>query len=126
MRVSYEWNVNKFQPDTIDPATYDTIGEPQGDEEGTFDLAGTQRRLRAYLHELIETLNRVSSETTDENRARVDKLERDITSLLKTIEEERRQTSDRNNEVYKILESAKQFVRDQEHAQGSDSDDLAR
>ena len=126
IRVSYEWNVNKFQPDIIDPATYDQIGDDANDLPGTFDLAGTQRRLRAYLHELLEALSKVSAETTGENKSRLEKLERDILNLQKTIQEEKDQTVDKSNECYKILEAAKQFVREQEGALSSDQDELTR
>ena len=44
------------------------------------------------MNELVEELNRVSAETTDENRFRLDKLEKDLLQLMKTIDNEREDT----------------------------------
>ena len=60
--------------------------------DGTIEMSETQRRMRAHLNELVEELNRVSAETTDENRFRLDKLEKDLLQLMKTIDNEREDT----------------------------------
>jgi len=41
IKVNYEWNVNKFQPDRVDPTTYDSYGNIPKRNRDTFDLSQT-------------------------------------------------------------------------------------
>lgn len=41
IKVNYEWNVNKFQPDRVDPTTYDSYGNIPKRARDTFDLSQT-------------------------------------------------------------------------------------
>ena len=68
IKVNYEWNVNKFQPDRVDPTTYDSYGNIPKRARDTFDLSQTQRDLQAHLRELVLNLQRISAETSDENK----------------------------------------------------------
>lgn len=114
IKVNYEWNVNKFQPDRVDPSTYDAIGNHSRKPADTFDLSSTQRELQAHLRELIANLQRISAETSEENKKRLDKLEKGLIDLMKIIEQEKQDTINKTNESFKLLEEAKAFIKDED------------
>ena len=114
--VHYEWNVNKFQPDMVDPSAYDQLGvDGMGRDRATFDITTVTRELQIHLQELLEQLRKITSETSDENKRRIEKLEKDLINLMKMIDQEREDTVDKTNASYKLLEEAKAFIKNQEN-----------
>lgn len=76
----------------------------------TFDISATQKELQLYLRELVENLQRVSSETSEENKKNMDRLEKELIQLMNVIDLEREDTLTKSNETYKLLEEAKAFI----------------
>lgn len=116
IKVHYEWNVNKFQPDRTDPGIYE-VEEQEGSRRptDTFDLSRTQRELQAHLREIVENISRLTQESNEENKRRLDKLEKDLINLVKVIDQEREDTLTKTNASYKLLEEAKSFVKNEEN-----------
>lgn len=59
-------------------------------------------------------LQRISAETSDENKKRLDKLEKGLIDLMKFIDQEKQDTIGKTNASFKLLEEAKAFIKSEE------------
>ena len=112
IKLSYEWNTQLFHKEMEDQDSYAKYDNEIDSEAGgkTFDISATQKELQLYLRELVENLQRVSSETSEENKKNMDRLEKELIQLMNVIDLEREDTLTKSNETYKLLEEAKTFI----------------
>lgn len=110
IKIHYEWNINKFEPGNDDDVAPVDTSNGMNKARETFDISLTQRELKENLEMLIAKLRKSSKEVNSENRASLDKLEKDLLNLMRVIETEREDTIAKTNEAYQILDSAKKNI----------------
>lgn len=116
IKIHYEWNINKFEPGNEDDVAPVDTSNSMNKAKETFDISLTQQELKENLEMLISKLRKSSKEVNSENRASLDKLEKDLLSLMRVIETEREDTISKTNEAYQILDQAKHNINQDESA----------